>query len=61
MTLLQEATLDRLWAKYEHRFGQPPPIESAGFDEAIAVLRKELAVKISKPRQTASKTPVFDA
>lgn len=43
MTLLQEATLDKLWAKYEHRFGHPPPIGSAGFEEAIALLRRELA------------------
>ncbi len=43
MTLLQEATLDRLWAKYEHRFGHPPPIGSADIDDAIAILRKELA------------------
>ena len=43
MTLLQEATLDRLWAKYEHRFGHPPPIGSADIDDSIALLRKELA------------------
>lgn len=43
MTLLQEATLDRLWAKYEHRFGHPPPIDSADIEDAIALLRKELA------------------
>lgn len=43
MTLLQEATLDRLWAKYEHRFGRPPPIGSIDIDDAIALLRKELA------------------
>ena len=45
MTLLQEATLDRLWAKYEHRFGHPPPIGSADIDDAIAILRKESVVK----------------
>jgi hypothetical protein len=43
MTLLQEATLDRLWAKYEHRFGHPPPIGSADIEDAIALIRKELA------------------
>ena len=35
--------MDRLWAKYEHRFGHPPPIGSADIDDAIALLRKELA------------------
>ncbi len=43
MTLLQEATLDRMWAKNEHRFGHPPPIGSADINDAIALLRKELA------------------
>jgi len=47
MTLLQEATLDRLWAKYEHRFGHPPPIGSADFEDAIALIRKELAASTS--------------
>ncbi len=47
MSLLQAATLDRLWAKYELRFGHPPPIDSADFDEAIAILRKELAAQSS--------------
>ena len=50
MTLLQEATLDRLWAKYEHRFGHPPPIGSADIDDAIALLRKKLA----EPQQPVS-------
>lgn len=50
MTLLQEATLDRLWSKYEHRFGHPPPIGSADIDDAIALLRKEL----SAPRERVS-------
>ena len=35
--------MDRLWAKYEHRFGHPLPIGSADIDDAIALLRKELA------------------
>ena len=47
MTLLQEATLDRLWAKYEHRFGHPPPIGSADIEDAIALIRKELAASTS--------------
>lgn len=49
MSLLQEAVLDRLWTKYEHRFGHPPPIETAGFDEAIAILRKVLAEPQAQP------------
>ncbi len=50
MTLLQEATLDRLWAKYEHRFGHPPPIRSADIDDAIALIRQELAAPASRGR-----------
>ena len=43
MSLLQEATLERLWSKYESRFGAPPPILNAGLDEAISLLREKLA------------------
>jgi hypothetical protein len=42
MSLMQEVVLDRLWSKYEHRFGHPPPITSASLDDAIAVLRRDL-------------------
>jgi hypothetical protein len=54
MSLLQEATLDRLWAKYEHRFGHPPPIDSADFEEAIAIIRKELASQAPRTRKAIS-------
>lgn len=43
MDLLQATTLDRLWTKYENRFGRPPPIMSMAIDDAIALLRRELA------------------
>ncbi len=46
--------MDRLWAKYEHRFGHPPPIGSVGFEEAIALLRKELADGEPRARKTVS-------
>lgn len=43
MSLLQEAILERLWSRYESRFGAPPPISNADFDEAIALIREKLA------------------
>lgn len=43
MTLLDQITLERLWAKYEKRFGAPPPLRSASIPEAIAFLRRELS------------------
>ncbi len=49
MSLLQETVLDRLWTKYEHRFGHPPPIASATFEEAIAEIRKALDAPAQKP------------
>ncbi|MEX2614501.1 MAG: hypothetical protein WD767_00225 [Alphaproteobacteria bacterium] len=42
MSLMQETVLDRLWTKYEHRFGHPPPIASASFEEAISKIRMAL-------------------
>ena len=42
MSLLQQTVLDRLWTKYEHRFGHPPPIASATFEEAISEIRLAL-------------------
>lgn len=42
MSLLHEVTLERLWSKYESRFGAPPPITNAGFDEAISLIRDQL-------------------
>lgn len=42
MSLLHEVTLERLWSKYENRFGAPPPISNAGFDEAISLIREQL-------------------
>ena len=38
MSLLQEATLVRLWARYERVFRAPPPIQSVTIDETIAYL-----------------------
>lgn len=61
MDLLQEATLDRLWTKYESRFGHPPPIGVAGFEETIAVLRKGLAEHVPKPCETVSVPKTFGA
>lgn len=43
MSLLQEITLDRLWSHYRARFGHPPPIQSADIDQAIALIRRDLA------------------
>ena len=42
MSLLHEVTLERLWSNYETRFGAPPPISNAGFDEAISLIREQL-------------------
>ena len=42
MNLLQEAILDRLWARYERAFGVPPPMRSASLVDAIAFLRAAL-------------------
>ena len=42
MSLLHEATVERLWSKYEARFGAPPPITNASFDEAISLMREQL-------------------
>lgn len=42
MSLLHEVTLERLWSNYETRFGAPPPISNAGFDEAISLIREKL-------------------
>ena len=54
MSLLQEATLDRLWARYEREFGAPPPIQSATLDEAIAYLRNALeACRTRRPDRAA--------
>ena len=54
MSLLQKATLDRLWARYERAFGAPPPIQSATIDEAIAYLRDALdACRTREPRRAA--------
>lgn len=54
MSLLQEATLERLWSKYESRFGAPPPIRNAGLDEAISLLREKLAETPAGGSGTAS-------
>ncbi len=55
MSLLQEATLDRLWARYEREFGAPPPIQSATLDEAIAYLRDALeARRARRPERAAA-------
>ena len=56
MSLLQETVLDRLWTKYEHRFGHPPPIASATFEEAIAEIRKARAAA-NFSRQTEAFQP----
>jgi hypothetical protein len=61
MSLLQEATLNRLWTTYQTRFGHPPPIESAGFEEAISVLREELAEQTPKPFKVALAPFNYDA
>lgn len=45
MSLLQEATLDRLWARYEREFRAPPPIQSATIDEVIAYPRDALEAR----------------
>jgi len=51
---VQEATLDRLWARYERAFGAPPPIQSATIDEAIAYLRDAFeACRTREPRHAA--------
>lgn len=42
MSLLHEVTLERLWSKYENRFGAPPPVTNASFDEAISLIREQL-------------------
>ncbi len=49
MSLMQENVLDRLWTKYEHRFGHPPPIASASFDDAIAAIRLALDTPDARP------------
>ena len=59
MSLLQEATLDRLWARYEREFGAPPPIQSATIDEAIAYLRDTLEARgIREPMRAAVAVPL---
>ena len=56
MSLLQEATLDRLWARYERAFGAPPPIQSATIDEAIAYLRDALEARGTREPKRAAVT-----
>lgn len=48
MSLLQEAILNRLWARYEREFDAPPPIRAASFDDAIASLRAALATRAAR-------------
>ena len=56
MSLLHEVTLERLWSNYETRFGAPPPISNAGFDEAISLIREQL----NGPSAEADDTELFD-
>ncbi len=69
MSLLHEVTLERLWSNYETRFGAPPPISNAGFDEAISFLREQLngssiekdgAENFDDPIETCAKLACLD-
>ena len=61
MSMMQEAVLDRLWTRYENRFGHPPPITSASFDDAIAAIRRALdepgRYQMPRPRHNDTNKP----
>lgn len=42
MSLMQEHLLERLWSRYEKRFGTEPPFDVATVDEALARLQDAL-------------------
>lgn len=52
MSLLEEAVFERLYPKYRRTFGEPPPVQAARVDEAIAFMRSRLRAHANEAART---------
>lgn len=55
--LLQQASFERLLARYERTFGTAPPLAVATLDEAIAYMRARLAAEARPTGQSIASVP----